>query len=198
MTDQTRQELSRQRGIDFICHASIDSIPDVETLNRALELEGEPAITMWLKWVLRQDLWEHVMAPVHVCMADTIIFNQSVRIGIADIVAYHVDGTATVIELKDGAQGFRNTVAGLGQAGLYAAQLDPNKALKKVRRALAWTPVRGHEGVNDIIQQAVIDAGAIPVRLPCHKESVKGVLRSYLESTVEAATQFMRERKVAS
>jgi hypothetical protein len=198
MTERVRDYLWGKRGVDFICRASLDCVPDVEMLERALELEGEPAITMWLKWVLRQDLWEIVMAPVHVCMADTIVFNQSVRVGIADIVVYHVDGTATVIELKDGAQGFRNTVAGLGQAGLYAAQIDPNKALKKVRRALAWTPVRGHAGVNDIIQQAVIDAGAIPVRLPCHKESIRGVLRSYLESAVEAATQFVQERKASA
>lgn len=72
--------------------------------------------------------------------ADTVVYEMGFQFGRADIVIFHVDGSATVIEVKDGTQGYRKTVSGIGQASLYSSQLGMrNNGLTKVRKALLWT-----------------------------------------------------------
>ena len=84
---------------------------------------------------------------------DTIVTEMAFRFGRADIVIFHADGTASVIEAKDGSKGYKHVVGGIGQTGLYAAQLAATKgALKKVRRCLLWT------STNDLYLDSVIEA----------------------------------------
>lgn len=71
---------------------------------------------------------------------DTVVYEMAFRFGRADIVVFHVDGTATVIEAKDGRKGYNHVVAGIGQVSLYAAQLALKDAVKSVRRCLMWSP----------------------------------------------------------
>jgi hypothetical protein len=178
------------KALDLLNLLGVQTIPDFELLERFLQLNGKAAISMWLRWMVRNNGWRAAMSPVHVSVEDTIMFNYPLRVGTADIAVFHLDGTATVIELRDGTQGGRAVMGGLGQVGLYAVQLDPNKALRQVRRAVAWTPVAAPAGVNEIIAQAVIDAGGIPVCLVPPREFLTEYLRDHLklvESVVQEA-----------
>jgi hypothetical protein len=78
---------------------------------------------------------------------------MSLRFGRADIVVFHADGSASVIEAKDGSKGYAHVVAGIGQASLYAVQIAMAKgAVTRVRRALLYS------STGDILQDACVEA----------------------------------------
>lgn len=82
---------------------------------------------------------------------DTVIYEMSFKYGRADIVVFHTDGSASVIEVKDGTKGYNHVVSGIGQAGLYAYQLAMNKnTLTKIRKCLLWT------STGDVMADTVI------------------------------------------
>ncbi|WP_156179941.1 hypothetical protein [Delftia lacustris] len=94
---------------------------------------------------------------------DTVVYEMALKFGRADIVVFHVDGSVSVIEVKDGTKGYNHVVAGIGQAALYACQIAMSKAtLKRVRRCLLWTSV-GDIQADGAIEQACEDAGVIPL-----------------------------------
>lgn len=81
-----------------------------------------------------------------------IVTEMAFRYGRADLVVFHSDGSATVVEAKDGAKGYSNVAAGIGQSGLYAVQLAMSKgAVKSVRRALLWS------STGDLFLDALIE-----------------------------------------
>lgn len=83
---------------------------------------------------------------------DSVVYEMAFKFGRADIVVFHIDGSASVIEVKDGTKGYHHVVTGIGQAGLYAAQLGMNKgSLTKVRKCLLWT------STGDIALDATIE-----------------------------------------
>jgi hypothetical protein len=101
---------------------------------------------------------------------DSVVYEMAFKFGRADIVAFHVDGSASVIEVKDGTKGYNHVVAGLGQAGLYAAQLAMNRGtLTKVRKCLLWTST-GNVALDAVIEEMCEQANAVP--LPWAKLSV--------------------------
>jgi hypothetical protein len=95
--------------------------------------------------------------------ADTVVTEMAFRYGRADIVIFHVDGSASVIEAKDCAKGYSHVVAGIGQAGLYATQLALAKTIPNVRRCLLWGST-GDLRVDAVISAVCDQAGV--VRLP--------------------------------
>lgn len=96
------------------------------------------------------------------CM-DTIVTEMSFRYGRADIVVFHIDGSASVIEAKDGTRGYNHVVSGIGQAALYAVQLANTKgALKKVRTCLLWTST-GDLQLDGVIEQMCHQASVVPL-----------------------------------
>lgn len=98
--------------------------------------------------------------------SDTIVREMVFRFGRADIVVFHQDGAATVIEAKDGAKGYNHVVAGIGQVGLYAAQLAMTRgAITRVRRALMWTST-GDQFLDALIAEVCDQAGVVPVPWP--------------------------------
>lgn len=105
---------------------------------------------------------------------DTIVYEMSFRFGRADIVVFHVDGSASVIEVKDGTKGYNHVVSGIGQAGLYAAQLAMSKGtLTKVRKCLLWTST-GNVALDALIEVVCEQANMVPMpwghmsaHLPC-------------------------------
>jgi hypothetical protein len=119
---------------------------------------------------------------------DRIVLEMPLRYGRADIVMFHQDGTATVIEVKDGSTGYTQVVAGIGQAGLYATQLMMAKgALKGVRRALLWSST-GDAYLDTVITLVCAQAEVKPLLfstvkslLNCEKE----VVAKYLASNIE-------------
>lgn len=96
---------------------------------------------------------------------DTIVTEMAFRHGRADLVIFHVDGTATVVEAKDGTKGYSHVVAGIGQASLYAAQLAMTRSLRGVRRCLLWSST-GDLKLDALLSIAAESAGCAYVLLP--------------------------------
>ena len=95
-----------------------------------------------------------------------LIREQAFKYGRADIVAYHSDGSATVIEAKDGTKGYSHVIGGIGQATLYAVQLANTKgALTSVRRALLWSSTGSLE-LDGVIEDACERAGVVALPMP--------------------------------
>jgi len=113
---------------------------------------------------------------------DTIVYEMSFRYGRADIVVFHLDGSASVIEVKDGTKGYTHVVAGIGQASLYAAQLSMARSgLKKVRRCLLWTST-GNVVLDSIIETACEMSGTVAMpwgRLEDHMRHEREVCAAF-------------------
>jgi hypothetical protein len=107
---------------------------------------------------------------------DTVVYELQLRHGRADIAIFHSDGSATVIEVKDGARGFTHVVQGIGQASLYASQLSQARAgLKCVRRCLLWTST-GDIGQDMAIEDACTESGTVALpwgTLAAHSEALE-------------------------
>lgn len=97
--------------------------------------------------------------------ADLVVSEMALRYGRADLVIFHSDGSASVIEAKDGAKGYAHVVAGIGQAGLYATQLAMARSLKAVRRCLLWGST-GDLRADATIGAACDAAGVARIVLP--------------------------------
>lgn len=96
-------------------------------------------------------------------VADAVVYEMAFKFGRADIVVFHVDGSASVIEVKDGTKGYTHVVAGIGQASLYAVQVAATKgAVSKVRKCLLWTST-GSVELDALIELACGSAGVIPL-----------------------------------
>ena len=123
--------------------------------------------------------------------ACTCLYEQSFKYGRADIVIYHMDGSASVIEVKDGTKGYTHTVSGIGQATLYATQLAMSKgAVSKVRRCLMWSST-GDIQLDVLIEIACEKAGVIPLPtasmkkiMACREAHKKSYKRLYGEEMV--------------
>jgi len=101
--------------------------------------------------------------------ADLLVCEQSFRYGRADIVAYHADGSVSIIEAKDGAKGYTHVVSGIGQATLYAVQVGLSKgAVRRVRRCLLWSST-GDLFLDSLIEIACEQAGVIPLPMASMK-----------------------------
>jgi hypothetical protein len=92
---------------------------------------------------------------------DTVAYEFAFKHGRADIVIFHFDGSATIIEAKDGTRGYMHVAQGIGQVGLYAAQLSQSRiGLAKVRRCLLWTST-GDICADAFLEIACEQAGVI-------------------------------------
>ncbi len=115
-----------------------------------------------------------------------LVREQAFKFGRADIVAYHSDGSASVIEAKDGTRGYTHVVAGIGQATLYAVQLGLSKgAVRKVRRCLLWS------STGDLTEDCLID-------LACERAGVISLSMGTMEvmqATREAVTRLVTEAR---
>ena len=94
----------------------------------------------------------------------TVVREMAFHRGRADIVIFHTDGSASVIEAKDGTRGYQHVLSGIGQSGLYAAQLAMTRAVRPIRRCLLWSST-GDMLTDVLVEQACDDAGV--VSLPC-------------------------------
>lgn len=115
---------------------------------------------------------------------DTVLTEMSFRYGRADIVIFHIDGSASVIEVKDGSNGYKHVVSGIGQAGLYAQQVFAKGAISNVRKCLLWTST-GKIELDAVIYDACLASGTIPLAW--------GALKMHKALTAEA----IRRAKIA-
>ena len=118
---------------------------------------------------------------------DSVVSEHSFRRGRADIILFHQDGTATIIEAKDGTKGYTHVVSGIGQCSLYAAQLIAKPGVvRAVRRALMWTSV-GSPKEDATIEDACALAGVIP--LPYPSITVMMAVRAATREVIGRASQ---------
>ena len=114
----------------------------------------------------------------------TVVTEMPFKYGRADIIVFHVDGSASVIEVKNGSNGYRHVVAGIGQASLYASQLAMTRgAVSKVRKCLMWTST-GDISLDAQIEEACEAANTIPMPLVhMHKlMAVPVIVREVMEA----------------
>jgi len=93
---------------------------------------------------------------------DKVIVEYKLIYGRADIVIFHIDGSISVIEAKD-ANDVRSVVAGIGQVGMYASQINANGMV--VRRCLLFNSI-GNEQQDLLVENACLEAGVIPLSIP--------------------------------
>jgi len=127
----------------------------------ALSARNEAAITALFSLYTRAESYSEDRLPIHPKL-DCICYEFAVKYGRADIVVFHSDNSATVIEVKNGDVGPMWVMSGLGQVAMYAMQiaLSQKGALKRVRKALLWTST-GDLLADAIIETACEEAGVI-------------------------------------
>ena len=129
------------------------------------------------------------LLPLH--PSDTIICEQVFRYGRADIVIYHVDGSVSVVEAKDGSRGYSAVVAGIGQATLYAVQVAQAKGVARlVRRCLLWSSTQDLV-LDAMIETACEEAGVISLAMPSAQvlRAVRLAAQAYVERVANGCTQ---------
>lgn len=153
----------------------------------SLLLRGEAFVMAIIKILIyggrERELYDDFPIPFEGCSYE---FEYPVRRGRADIVMFHIDGTATVVEVKDGSNGIQSVLAGIGQVTGYAVQIGmSNGAPKHVRKALIFTSTGSKEGDENVLYSCA-HAGVIPIFLGDYK------------SLREAQEQFVERMKNAS
>lgn len=135
---------------DFLCSGGENYLVDVEVATMKLGV---------------------VFEDIPININDTIKKEFSLGYGRADVVVFHIDGTVTVIEAKDGKYGYGHVVSGIGQVTLYATQLANKKVnIKKIRRCLLWSTT-GDKELDNIIIDACKSADVIPMLRKSIRES---------------------------
>jgi hypothetical protein len=160
---------STQETLDAAAAKAWQSIiddPKESAIYRVTQLSGESHAVGQMLYFLKNSYSVGVIPKeIPASPDDTVRTEFTVRTGRADIVVFHIDGTATVIEVKDGATGYRNIVAGIGQVSMYACQIgNVPGSIQSVRRALAWDACKDPEH-NKLIADACRLSGVIPVKL---------------------------------
>ena len=86
-----------------------------------------------------------------------------VKRGRIDYLLMHEDGSVTVCEVKDGAQGIQSVLSGIGQVMGYAIQVGMNSgAIPLVRKALAFSSC-GKTSDDHLVVEACKLAGVVPL-----------------------------------
>jgi hypothetical protein len=155
----------------------------VRMLHRALEIGGEAAITLLFRASSMSSNSIEDRIPYDQTR-DTVVYEMALKFGRADIVIFHADGTASVIEVKDGSKGYNHVVSGIGQAALYATQLALKGTVRRVRKCLLWTST-GNVDVDAMVETACEQSETVP--LPW------GALSRHLNATRELLTRIASE-----
>ncbi|MGE7137933.1 hypothetical protein ACQKIE_09930 [Luteibacter sp. NPDC031894] len=145
--------------------------PDWERIEVAVARGGEA----FLVFLWRYQLMAGRIPDERIAMdiaTDAVVYEMSLPCGRLDIAVFHVDGTVSVIEVKDGTKGYTHVVAGIGQASLYATQIAFKGQVKGVRRFLMWSSV--DVDTDRKIEDACTLAGVNPLPL--------GSIRAYLQA----------------
>lgn len=89
--------------------------------------------------------------------------------GRVDYVVFHIDGSVTVCEVKDGRRGLQNVLSGIGQVLSYAAQVGMARAgFREIRKALIFSSL-SLLTEDALVMESCEMAGVIPI--PLGKES---------------------------
>lgn len=155
---------------DFILAVRNLGVSMVGTLNPPLSESvvrtGERSLSLSVRGLIEAGVGKTLLEGLPYDSADTVVFELALRGGYrCDMAIFHVDGSASVVEIKDGRHGSQGVVAGIGQVGLYAVQLAGAHAVKRVQRALMWSTLDDSEDQR-IVVAACKEAGVVPLWAP--------------------------------
>lgn len=156
--DALRREFISKRVSDAM--AGVAGCNGGSHLIASMQTSGEAAVVEMAAFRLQRGELEADGVPLS--EHDKVVFEMQLQRNRADIVIFHMDGSITIIEAKDGAQGYRSVVGGIGQVGYYATMLGMQNTGMKARRALLWSTV-GTAEEDDRIKQACEMSGVIPI-----------------------------------
>lgn len=153
--------------------ADLRQTEGVQLLERAVKRVDESSIVNLFRVGAMSALASEIVSEIPFQPSvDAVIYEMQLKHGRADIVIFHVDGTASVIEVKDGSHGLTHVLAGIGQATAYAVQVGAvHGAVRRVRRCLLWTST-GELAQDALVEDACKEAGVVPMSW--------GSLRSHL------------------
>ena len=157
------------------------------SLTRAALTDGERAIAIAVRAMILTDI-----APAsflgdlpYTPGVDSVHAEYQLRRGRADLVLFHVDGSASVIEIKDGRQGITTLLAGIGQVTDYAVHLKMFGGVHTVHRALMWTAIQTEEH-NPMVTAACREAGVEPLAALSREHILAALLVTCAMQSVEA------------
>lgn len=88
-------------------------------------------------------------------------FEFCIPVGRIDLLLFHDNGVATIVEAKSETASTRELVAGIGQLFLYSAglpaALSPQQQPKHIRRVLCAPGLRARDGVEQACDLAEVD-----------------------------------------
>lgn len=134
--------------------------PDVVAIGAEF---SERSIVDLFLWHWRQGTYKDLM-PWSDPETDAIKTEQCMRLGRADLVLYHADGSATVVEAKNGdGKNYQYIASAIGQVSLYASQLATQQILTKVRRAILWSSHQNDNAHAETLATACRFADVTPI-----------------------------------
>lgn len=188
--DKTIELLSRMAAATF------DFLPGAEARAAAFRRSGERRISSWVRYMIEAGYESPMLDGIKYQAGDTISMEFQMRQGRADMVIFHMDGAATVVEIKDGDCGLTAVAHGIGQVGMYAAQLVMTRAVKEVRRALMWTST-GSKTQDELLAESCKIAGVIPLMIPGVDYMAERETRVVLDHILESLASAMVVREAA-
>lgn len=159
-------------------------------LLNSMRLAGEASLMSMVAFFMQRG--EFKVDGIPYTEHDKVAFEMVLQRCRADAVIFHVDGTITAIEAKDGSHGYRSVVAGIGQVGYYATLLGSQNTGMKVRRALLWSKT-GSKDEDESIKKACELSGVVPALFERPAE-YHARLRSGIS---DAVRREVREREAA-
>lgn len=162
-----------------------------DAMLKAMTSTGEAAISAMVRAAVTDGFAISLLSPIAYKEADTIVFEYPLRGRRADAVVFHVDGSATVVEIKDGSAGVMNVLSGIGQCGLYACTLGQTGCSgMKIKRALLWTRISSpEEGVDADVAEICRQAGVTPIFMPRVADMLKERAASFAKLLAEAVAK---------
>ena len=172
----------------------VDRNPKFTDLAAALSATNERRLEMAVRWSVRHsDGGEWIFSGLHSVDAASFEFQMPLsNRRIADLVIFHVDGSATVVEMKDGSMGFDRVRAAIGQVGLYAHLMGQSRVRDMtIRRAVMWCNLSPAD--SEVMACICRDAGVVP--LPIEGDLAQACRESLVGNLAHAVVQAAKSGK---
>lgn len=166
---------------DRLAATILAELPGADWKVSSFGQKGERALVSYVRGMIAAGNGAGVFDGLPYSDADTIVHEMILRVGRADMVLFHLDGTATVVEVKDGNAGLMPVLQGVGQAGLYATQLSALKGVSSVRRALMWSSL-GNDQEDRLVHDVCRNAGVVPLYLPTMSDMIAHEVKAAYET----------------
>lgn len=112
-----------------------------QAMLQSVQLAGKQALMAGIRFNVLTDSTPALFEDVPFLReVDTVVFDFAVGSVRSDLVIFHFDGSVSLIDVRDGTEGYMHVLAGIGHVGACAAGLGLGSVrFMKVRRALLWS-----------------------------------------------------------